>query len=128
VWVIDPIGIMRAMIYYQLTTDRNIQQILRLVDALQATDTHQIATPANWQPSDKVIVPPPKTTELAEERAKSDYECMDWYVCKRDLWSFQSCTKGLSMACINPDGTLTPSAQKVHTHFGLRVHNLTWQN
>jgi len=73
VWVIDPIGIMRAMIYYQLTTDRNIQQILRLVDALQATDTHQITTPANWQPGDKVIVPPPKTTELADERAKSDY-------------------------------------------------------
>jgi peroxiredoxin (alkyl hydroperoxide reductase subunit C) len=55
------------------------------MDPLQATDEHQIATPANWQPGDKVIVPPPKTTELAEERVKGDYECVDWYLCKRDL-------------------------------------------
>jgi len=85
VFVIDPKGIMRAMIYYPLTTGRNMQEILRLMDALQATDEHQIATPANWQPGDKVIVPPPKTTELAEERMKGDYECVDWYLCKRDL-------------------------------------------
>lgn len=85
VFVIDPKGIMRAMIYYPLTTGRNMQEILRLMDALQATDEHQIATPANWQPGDKVIVPPPKTTEMAEERAKGDYECVDWYLCKRDL-------------------------------------------
>lgn len=85
VFVIDPKGIMRAMIYYPLTTGRNMQEILRLIDALQATDEHQIATPANWQPGDKVIVPPPKTTEMAEERAKGDYECVDWYLCKRDL-------------------------------------------
>lgn len=85
VFVIDPKGIMRAMIYYPLTTGRNMQEILRLMDALQATDEHQIATPANWQPGDKVIVPPPKTTELAEERVKGDYECVDWYLCKRDL-------------------------------------------
>jgi len=85
VFVIDPKGIMRAMIYYPLTTGRNMQEILHLMDALQATDEHQIATPANWQPGDKVIVPPPKTTELAEERMKGDYECVDWYLCKRDL-------------------------------------------
>jgi peroxiredoxin (alkyl hydroperoxide reductase subunit C) len=85
VFVIDPKGIMRTMIYYPLTTGRNMQEILRLMDALQATDEHQIATPANWQPGDKVIVPPPKTTELAEERVKGDYECVDWYLCKRDL-------------------------------------------
>jgi len=85
VFVIDPKGIMRAMIYYPLTTGRNMQEILRLMDALQATDEHQIATPANWQPGDKVIVPPPKTTELAEERVKGDYECVDWYLCKREL-------------------------------------------
>ena len=85
VFVIDPKGIMRAMIYYPLTTGRNMQEILRLMDALQATDEHQIATPANWQPGDKVIVPPPKTTEMADERAKGDYECVDWYLCKRDL-------------------------------------------
>ncbi len=85
VFVIDPKGIMRAMIYYPLTTGRNMQEILRLIDALQATDEHQIATPANWQPGDKVIVPPPKTTEMADERAKGDYECVDWYLCKRDL-------------------------------------------
>ena len=66
VFLIDPKGILRAMIYYPLTTGRNMQEILRLVDALQATDKHQIATPANWKPGDKVIIPPPKTAEMAQ--------------------------------------------------------------
>jgi peroxiredoxin (alkyl hydroperoxide reductase subunit C) len=85
VFVIDPKGILRAMIYYPLTTGRNMQEILRLIDALQTTDEYQIATPANWMPGDKVIIPPPKTVELAEERASGDFECVDWYLCKRKL-------------------------------------------
>lgn len=85
VFVIDPNGILRAMIYYPLTTGRNMQEILRLVDALQTTDAHKIATPANWKPGDKVIVPTPTTLEMAEERVKADYECTDWYLCKKEL-------------------------------------------
>ena len=85
VFVIDPEGIVRAMIYYPLTTGRNMDEILRLIQALQTTDEHKVATPANWQPGDKVIVPPPKTTEDAEERVRAGYECKDWYFCMKDL-------------------------------------------
>ncbi len=85
VFVIDPKGILRAMIYYPLTTGRNMQEILRLIDALQTSDAHKVATPANWKPGDKVIVPAPNTVEMAEERVKAGYECIDWYLCRRSL-------------------------------------------
>ena len=85
VFVIDPEGIVRAMIYYPLTTGRNMDEILRLIDALQANDKHGVATPANWRPGDKVIVPPPKTTDDAEARLEAGYECKDWYFCMKDL-------------------------------------------
>lgn len=85
VFIIDPKGITRAMIYYPLTTGRNMQEILRVIDALQTSDKYQVATPANWKPGDKVIVPPPKTIEMAEERVKEGYECVDWYLCKKEL-------------------------------------------
>jgi peroxiredoxin (alkyl hydroperoxide reductase subunit C) len=85
VFVIDPSGILRAMIYYPLTTGRNTDEILRLIDALQATDKHGVATPANWRSGDKVILPPPKTIEGAAERLKAGYECTDWFFCKKEL-------------------------------------------
>lgn len=85
VFVIDASGIVRAMIYYPLTTGRNTDEILRLIDALQTTDKHAMATPANWQPGDKVIVPPPATMEDAEARVKAGYECTDWYFCKKTI-------------------------------------------
>jgi peroxiredoxin (alkyl hydroperoxide reductase subunit C) len=85
VFVIDDKGILRAMIYYPLTTGRNMDEILRLIDALQTTDKYGVATPANWRPGDKVIVPPPKTTSDAEERLKAGYECKDWYFCMKSL-------------------------------------------
>lgn len=85
VFVIDPNGILRAMIYYPLTTGRNTDEILRLIDALQTTDKHGVATPANWRSGDKVILPPPKTIEGAAERLKAGYECTDWFFCKKEL-------------------------------------------
>jgi len=84
-FVIDPKGILRAMIYYPLTTGRNMQEILRLVDALQTSDEHQVATPANWRPGDQVMVPAPMTQDGADARLKEDYNCKDWYLCKKDL-------------------------------------------
>ena len=83
VFVIDPAGIVRAMIYYPLTTGRNTDEIIRLIDALQTTDKHAVATPANWKPGDKVIVPPPATMEEVEARLKAGFECTDWYFCKK---------------------------------------------
>ena len=85
-FVIDPNQIVRAMIYYPLTTGRNMDEILRLIDALQTTDKHGVATPANWRPGDQVIVPPPRTVEAAAERTEMPgITCTDWYFAKRDL-------------------------------------------
>ncbi len=83
VFVIDPVGTVRAMIYYPLTTGRNTDEIVRLIDALQTTDKHGVATPANWKAGDKVIVPPPSTMEEVEARLKAGFECTDWYFCKK---------------------------------------------
>jgi len=85
VFVIDLNQIVRAIVYYPLTTGRNMAEILRLVQALQTTDYHGVATPANWLPGDKVIVPPPSTQEMAEERLNQGYECADWYFCMKSL-------------------------------------------
>ena len=85
VFFIDPKGILRAMIYYPLSLGRNMQEILRVIDALQTATANGVATPANWIPGDKVIVPAPNTQEGAEERMKAGYECTDWYLCKKEL-------------------------------------------
>jgi peroxiredoxin (alkyl hydroperoxide reductase subunit C) len=81
-FIIDDKGILRAMIYYPLTTGRNTDEVVRLIDALQTTDRHKVATPANWSPGDKVIVPPPRTVEDAEARKSLGYDCVDWWYCE----------------------------------------------
>jgi len=86
VFVIDPDQKLRAMVYYPLTTGRNMDESLRLIDALQTTDKYHVATPANWKPGEPVVVPPPNTMEMAEERVKEKgLECIDWYLCKKKL-------------------------------------------
>ncbi len=82
---IDPEGIMRAMVYYPLSNGRSIDEFLRLLEALQTSDTHGVATPEGWKPGDKVIVPPPATAADAAERMEAGYECTDWFFCKKDL-------------------------------------------
>jgi len=85
VFIIDDKQIIRTILYYPLTTGRNMQEILRIIDALQTTDEYKVATPANWKPGDMVVVPPPNTQEMAEERMKQGYECVDWYLCKKKI-------------------------------------------
>ncbi len=86
VFVIDPKGILRAMQYYPMSNGRSVEEILRLVKALQTSDKHQIATPEGWQPGQKVIVPPPSTADEAAARTGDvGYDCVDWYFCKRDI-------------------------------------------
>jgi len=86
VFIIDDKQVVRAIIYYPLTTGRNMQEILRVVKALQTTDANGVATPANWEPGQQVIMPPPKTMEAAEERVgEEEMDCKDWYFCKKDL-------------------------------------------
>ncbi|AFL75220.1 peroxiredoxin [Thiocystis violascens] len=85
-FVIDPNGVLRAMLYYPMSNGRSIDEILRLVKAMQTSETHKVATPENWQPGDKVIVPPPGTVAEANARvAAGEHECVDWYFCKKSL-------------------------------------------
>lgn len=83
VFIIDPEQKIRAILQYPMTNGRNIAEILRLLDALQLSDTDNIATPANWMPGQPVIVPYPKTYDELLERVKNpnSYNCMDWYLC-----------------------------------------------
>ncbi len=86
VFVIDPERKLRAMIYYPLNVGRNFDEILRLVDALQTADKHDVACPADWQLGDEVIVPPPATTADAEQRVSHpEHDVVDWYFSKRQL-------------------------------------------
>ncbi|MEW6742189.1 MAG: peroxiredoxin [Planctomycetota bacterium] len=85
VFVIDPKRTVRAMIYYPLNAGRNVNEILRLVDALQTADTHACATPVNWMPGESVIVPPPKTERDVADRLSGQYEKLDFYLCKKDI-------------------------------------------
>lgn len=85
VFIIDDKGIIRALIYYPMSLGRNIDEILRAIDGLQTADTNACATPANWQPGEQVIVPPPQTIADAEKRLQSEYDVTDWYFAKRSL-------------------------------------------
>ena len=80
-FVIDPEGKLRAMLYYPMPTGRSIDEIVRLLQALQCADANGVATPEAWQPGDRAIVPPPATVEEAEQRAEQGYEYTDWYFC-----------------------------------------------
>jgi len=86
VFFIDPKRTLRAMIYYPLNVGRNFEEILRVVDALQAADKYAFACPANWKPGQDLIVPPPMTYHAAEERVKSkEFRVTDWYFSKTTL-------------------------------------------
>lgn len=82
--MIDPKGIVRSVLYYPSSNGRNIDEIKRLLIALQTADKHQVATPANWQPGDDVIVPPPGSCGTAKarmEESDSDITKLDWFLC-----------------------------------------------
>ena len=85
VFFIDPEFKLRALVYYPLSNGRNMDEIVRIIDAFQTSDKHKVATPANWRPGDAVIVPPPKTKEEAEKRLNEGYDCADWFFCKKTL-------------------------------------------
>lgn len=85
VFVIDPRRIIRALVYYPLNAGRNVDEIFRLVVALQTTEKYACSTPANWQEGERVIVPPPKTVQQVEESAaNADYEQRDFYLMFKD--------------------------------------------
>jgi peroxiredoxin (alkyl hydroperoxide reductase subunit C) len=85
VFIIDPVGKVRLMMYYPLNVGRNMAEIKRALLALQTSDDNKCAMPLDWQPGDKVIVPAPKTIAALAERKSSDLEMVDWYLAKRSL-------------------------------------------
>ena len=86
VFVIDPNGVVRTILYYPLSTGRNFDEIKRIVLALQKADADACATPADWRPGDDVIVPTAGSCGVAKERMDNQNEnqyCLDWFMCFR---------------------------------------------
>lgn len=84
VFVIDPNGIIRTILYYPLSTGRNFDEIKRIILALQKADSDAVATPADWRPGDDVIIPTAGSCGVAKERMESkkeDQYCLDWFMC-----------------------------------------------
>jgi peroxiredoxin (alkyl hydroperoxide reductase subunit C) len=86
VFLIDPTRTIRALVYYPMNVGRNIDELLRLLTALELADSHKCALPVNWRPGDKVIVPAPKTVQEVEERKHNPtYEKIDFYLNKLSI-------------------------------------------
>jgi peroxiredoxin 2/4 len=87
VFIIDPKGIIRTIIYYPLSLGRNFKELYRVVIALQTADAFSIATPADWQPGDDVIIPTAGSCGVAKERmiSKNGIHCHDWFFCTKKL-------------------------------------------
>ncbi|HHX15990.1 MAG TPA: peroxiredoxin [Fibrobacter sp.] len=88
VFVIDPQGMIRTILYYPLSLGRNFDELLRVVIALQTADAFKVATPADWRPGDDVIVPTAGSCGVAQERMESkaaDVHCHDWFFCTKKL-------------------------------------------
>lgn len=79
--IIDPNKKVRLIITYPASTGRNFHEVLRVVDSLQLTDNHKVATPANWQHGDDVvIVPSLKDEEEIKQRFPKDYKAVTPYL------------------------------------------------
>ncbi|MFZ9004981.1 MAG: peroxiredoxin [Robiginitalea sp.] len=86
VFFIDPAKKIRLIMYYPLNVGRNMDEILRALEALQISDKHKVAMPLDWKKGEKVIVPPPKSLdELNERLADKNLEKVDWYLAKKEL-------------------------------------------
>ncbi len=86
VFIIDPTGRIRAILYYPMSNGRSMDEIKRLLIALQRTDRDNVSTPEGWQPGDDVIVPCPDTWTDAKNRSsepESDIRCVDWFLCMK---------------------------------------------
>lgn len=93
VFIVDAHGTIRIMLYYPQELGRNMDEILRVVEAMQFADKNKLAMPANWPNNeilkDRVIIPPPADVEGAKKRlenaAKEGYECYDWWLCHKKV-------------------------------------------
>ncbi len=88
VFVIDPKGVIRTIIYYPLSLGRNFDELYRVVVGLQTADAFDVALPADWRPGDDVIVPPAGSCGVAKERMgdqSGETHCYDWFFCMKKL-------------------------------------------
>lgn len=93
VFVVDEKGKIRVILYYPQELGRNMDEILRIVEAIQIADKNGVAMPANWPSNelikDQVIIPPARDVETAKnrlEKVKSgEFEYFDWWFCYRKL-------------------------------------------
>lgn len=87
VFIIDPKGIIRTIIYYPLSLGRNFDELYRALVALQVADKFSVALPADWRPGDDVIVPTAGSCGVAKERmeGKDDLKCYDWFFCTKKI-------------------------------------------
>ena len=80
-FVIDPVKKIRLTITYPASTGRNFEEILRVIDSLQLTDGHSVATPADWQQGDDVvIVPSLQDAEIIEKKFPQGYVAVKPYL------------------------------------------------
>ncbi len=88
VFVVDPEGTIRAILYYPQELGRNMDEIVRMVKGLQISDANGVAMPANWPENeligDRVIIPPAGDVKTAAERPKQ-FDCYDWWFCHKKL-------------------------------------------
>lgn len=83
VFIIDPEGIVRAVLYYPSSNGRNMDEIKRLLISLQLSDAEKVATPADWMPGDDVIIPPPGTCGAIKDRKALEgdgIQKLDWFL------------------------------------------------
>jgi peroxiredoxin (alkyl hydroperoxide reductase subunit C) len=86
VFFIDPAKKIRLIMYYPLNVGRNMDEIIRALEALQTADKYKVALPLNWKKGEKVIIPPPKTLAEMQERIDDDsIEKIDFYLAKKSL-------------------------------------------
>ena len=88
VFVIDPAGVVRTIVYYPQSVGRNFDELRRVVIALQTTDAFSVATPADWRPGEAVIVPPAGSCGVAKDRMdghESGVTCIDWFFCTKEI-------------------------------------------
>ena len=86
VFFIDPSRKIRLIMYYPLNVGRNMDEILRVLEALQTADKNSVALPLNWQKGQKVVVPPPKTlAEMDARIADKKLEKVDFYLAFKQL-------------------------------------------
>lgn len=88
VFIIDPKGVIRTIIYYPLSLGRNFDELYRAVVALQTADEFGVATPADWRPGDDVIISPAGNCGIAKDRMdgkEEELDCKDWFFCTKKI-------------------------------------------